>query len=144
MKLFYKRASALIWWGEGSELHMSRNMRFFQQCCMCGQQRYRPACAYAQSDQSLCWSLEYSMTLTLLREHHLEFLSSKGGCTGSSECTFVKMPHCWTSHVSLLSSSSLILHANEQMAWMRRLSSDHLLIVSAIIIYFSRAGPNHD
>ena len=56
----------------------------FQQCGMCGQQRLRPACAYAQSDQSHCCSLEYSMTLKLLTEQHLEFLSLKGGCTGSS------------------------------------------------------------
>ena len=26
----------------------------FQQCCMCGQQSLRSACACAQSDQSLC------------------------------------------------------------------------------------------
>ena len=31
----------------------------------------------------------------LLTEHHLECLSLKGGCTGSSESTHVKMPHCW-------------------------------------------------
>ena len=36
----------------------------------------------------------------LLTEHHLEFLSLKGGCTGSSESTLVKMPHCWKSHVA--------------------------------------------
>ena len=30
----------------------------------------------------------------LLTEHNLEFLSFKGGCTGSSETTLVKMPHC--------------------------------------------------
>ena len=35
----------------------------------------------------------------LLTEHYLEFLSLKGGCTGSSECTLVKMPHCWKSRV---------------------------------------------
>ena len=46
---------------------------------------------YAQSDQSLCWSLEYSMSVKLLSEHRLEFLSFKGGCTGSSESTLVKM-----------------------------------------------------
>ena len=57
------------------------------------------ACAYAQSDQSLCLSLEYSMIVKLLTEHHLEFLSFKGGCIGSSESTLVKMPHCWKSHV---------------------------------------------
>ena len=35
----------------------------------------------------------------LLIEHLLEFLSLNGGCTGSSESTLVKMPHCWKSHV---------------------------------------------
>ena len=35
-----------------------------------------------------------------MTEHHLEFLSLKGGCTGSSESTLVKMPHCWKSHVT--------------------------------------------
>ena len=39
------------------------------------------------------------MTVELLTEHHLEFLSLKGGCTGSSESTLVKMPNCWKSHV---------------------------------------------
>ena len=66
---------------------------------MCDQQRLRPACAFAQSDQSLCSSLDYSTSGKLLTEHHLEFISLKGGCTGSSESTFVKMPHCWKSHV---------------------------------------------
>ena len=39
------------------------------------------------------------MTVKLLTEHHLEFLSLKGGHTGSSESTYVKIPHCWKSHV---------------------------------------------
>ena len=39
------------------------------------------------------------MSVKLLSEHHLDFLSLKGSCTGSSESTFVKMPHCWKSHV---------------------------------------------
>ena len=39
------------------------------------------------------------MTVKLLTEHHLEFLSLKGGSTGLSESTLVKMPHCWKSHV---------------------------------------------
>ena len=56
--------------------------------------------AYVQSDQSLCLSLEYSMTVKLLTKHNLELLSLKGGCTGSSESTIVKMPHCWKSHVT--------------------------------------------
>ena len=35
------------------------------------------------------------MIVKLLTEHHLEFLSLKGGCRGSSESTHVKMPQCW-------------------------------------------------
>ena len=38
------------------------------------------------------------MIVKLLTEHHLEFLSLKGGCRGLSESTHVKMPHCWKSH----------------------------------------------
>ena len=39
------------------------------------------------------------MSVKLLTEQNLKFLSLKGGCTGSSESTLVKMPHCWKSHV---------------------------------------------
>ena len=42
------------------------------------------------------------MTVKLLTEHQLFFLNIKGGCTGSSESTFVEMPHCWKSHVAAL------------------------------------------
>ena len=68
---------------------------------MCDQQRLRPACAYAQSSQSLCLSLEHAMLVKLLTEHQLELLSLKGGSTGSSESTLIKMSHCWKSHVVL-------------------------------------------
>ena len=71
----------------------------FQQCGTCGQQRLRSACAYAQSDQSLCWCLEYSMTVKLLTVHHFECLSLKGGCTGWSESRLIKMRHFWKWHV---------------------------------------------
>ena len=40
------------------------------------------------------------MIVKLLTEHHLEFLSLKGGCTGSSKSTHVKIPHCWKSHAT--------------------------------------------
>ena len=73
----------------------------FQQCGMCDQQSLRPACAYAQSDQSLCKSLEHSMTVKLLNEHYPEFLSLTGSYIGSSESTLFKMPHCWKSHVAV-------------------------------------------
>ena len=36
----------------------------------------------------------------LLTEHHLEFLSLKGGCRGSSKSTLVKISHCWKSHAA--------------------------------------------
>ena len=49
------------------------------------------------------------MSVKLLAEHHLEFLSLKGGCTGSSESTLVKMPHCWKSHVTAHLYYSIIL-----------------------------------
>ena len=38
------------------------------------------------------------MIVKLLTERHLEFLSLKEGCTGSSESTLVKMSNCWKSH----------------------------------------------
>ena len=41
---------------------------------------------------------EYFMRIKLLTEHHLDILSLKGSCTGSSECTLAKIPHCWKSH----------------------------------------------
>ena len=75
----------------------------FQQCGMCDQQSLTSACAYAQSDQSLCLSLEYSMTVKLLTEHHLEVLRLNGGYKGSSESTLAIMPHCWKSrHGSIM------------------------------------------
>ena len=38
------------------------------------------------------------MIVKLLTDHHLEFLSLKGGCRGSSEPTLVKMSNCWKSY----------------------------------------------
>ena len=68
---------------------------------MCDQQSLRSACACAQSNQSLCLSLEYTMSDKILTEHHLEFLSFTGGCTGSSKSTLAK---CYIvgNHVSRL------------------------------------------
>ena len=40
------------------------------------------------------------MIVKLLTEHHLEFLSLKGGCSDSSESTLVKMSNCWKSYVT--------------------------------------------
>ena len=60
---------------------------------MCDKHRLRPACAYAQSGQSLCKSLEYSKPGKLLTEQHLEFLFLKGGYIASLESIHFNMPH---------------------------------------------------
>ena len=52
------------------------------------------------------------MSLTLRTEHHLEFLSIKGGCIGSSESTLVKIPHCWKAHVMAHSIEKAMLRTN--------------------------------
>ena len=49
----------------------------------------------------LCQSLEYFITVNILTEHHLEFLSLKEDCIGLSESTLVIMPYCWKSHVGV-------------------------------------------
>ena len=88
----------------------------FQQCGICDQQSLTPACPYAQSDQSLCLSLEYSMIPRLLTEQHFEFLSLTGSCT---ESTLVKMPYCWKSHVTAQLCSIFLLpnFSNFLLGW---------------------------
>ena len=58
------------------------------------------------------------MTVKLLTEHHLEFLSLKRGYTGLSESTLVKIPHCQKSHVAahiLYNKFSYIYFQNAEM-----------------------------
>ena len=93
---------------------------------MCDQQSLRSAYAYAQSDQSLCLSLEYSMTVKLLTEHHLKFLSISGGCTGSSESSHVKMPHCLKSHAAAQLLYSFFLTWFKYLLALRALVQDML------------------
>ena len=40
------------------------------------------------------------MIVKLLTKHHLELLSLKGGCRGSSQSSHVKMSNCWKSHAA--------------------------------------------
>ena len=48
------------------------------------------------------------MIVKLLIERHLEVLSLKGGCTGSSESTLLKMSNCWKSQaLAILTKTSL-------------------------------------
>ena len=55
------------------------------------------------------------MTVKLLTEHNLELLSLKGGCTGSSESTLVKMPHYWKAHVAAHISCIGIIISTQQI-----------------------------
>ena len=78
------------------------------------------------------------MTVKLLTEHNFEFLSLKGGRTGSSEFTLVKMPHCWKSHVT----AHLLLRlwpAHEKMitkfSIQVKLSYDLVLAFRFLVVY---------
>ena len=56
------------------------------------------------------------MIAKLLTEHHLEFLSLKGGCRGSSGSTLVKMSNCWKSH-AVAHIHSKILNILYDLRW---------------------------
>ena len=76
------------------------------------------------------------MSIKLLTEHHLRFLILKGGCTGSSESTLVKMPHCWKSHalaqIELEKEDLPVAHINNtfQLEWLGKSK----WLVKAVII----------
>ena len=46
-------------------------------------------CATSKVSDQSAHTLEYSMSVKLLTQHHLEVLSLTGGCTDSSESTLV-------------------------------------------------------
>ena len=50
--------------------------------------------------RSLIRDFACRLNILWLTGQHLEFLSLKGGCKGSSESTLVKMPHCWKARVA--------------------------------------------
>ena len=52
------------------------------------------------------------MIVKLLTEHHLEFLSLKEGCRGSSESTLVKMFFFWKSHAAAHMITAALKHAD--------------------------------
>ena len=58
------------------------------------------------------------MIVKLLTEHHLEFLSLKESCRGSSESTLVKMSNCWKSHAAAqfydFKNNFFLAHLNKQ------------------------------
>ena len=72
------------------------------------------------------------MIVKLLSEHHLEFLSLKGDCRGSSESTQVKMPHCWKSHAlaQILFNQQLLPLFPNQYLWTRYYNSFKKIIIT--------------
>ena len=64
------------------------------------------------------------MTVKLLAEHYLELLSLTGGCTGLSESTLVKMPHCWKSHVT---AHFMNVQISDKISLSSRFTADDLL-----------------
>ena len=99
----------------------------------------RSACAYAQSDQSFCWSHEYSIIVKLLTEHHFDFLSLKGGYRGSSESTLVKMSNCWKSHAlaHIISGVKLAVHLLRHLVKQQTMS---LLAEILIVLKYKQVG----
>ena len=90
---------------------------------MCNQQNLRSACAYAQSDQILCKSVEYSMDIKLLTEHNLEFLSLKRRLQRPVQvytCQNVKLLEisCRGSFTSLTDSSQWINAESSTKSWL--------------------------
>ena len=75
------------------------------------------------------------MTVELLTEHCLEFLSLTGGCTGSSESTLVKMSNCWKSRAAAQFTSVA----------MRVRMSKSARKTENILIFFSKSNePRHE
>ena len=54
--------------------------------------------------------LEYAMA----KQHNFQFVSFKGGCTGSTESTLVKIPHCWKFHVIAQPTLSIRIELKSQ------------------------------
>ena len=64
------------------------------------------------------------MSVKLQTEHRLEFVGLKADCTGSSESTLVKMPHCWKSHVAAQFMSRCVRYAGYIHISKKRKNSD--------------------
>ena len=70
------------------------------------------------------------MSVKLLTQHHLEYLSFKGGCTCSSVSTLVKIPHCWKSRVT----AHMFL---KRLSFDYKLVRDNSLLAVSSVNYFT-------
>ena len=96
---FMAKGSVAPWFQSLGRLPLIEPVHEISNNVVCATNKGSDQSAHTGSDQSLCLSLEYSISVRLLTEHLLEVLSLKGGCTSWSESTLVKIPHCWKSHV---------------------------------------------
>ena len=82
------------------------------------------------------------MIVKLLTEHHLEFLSLKGGCRGLSESTHVKMQHCGKSHSLAYIYQSFLTSQNfvQLSGFFKRKQSKHWHKSSAHDRFFKYSG----
>ena len=80
------------------------------------------------------------MAVKLLSKCHLESLSLKGGCTGLSEPTLVKMPHCWKSHVAAQLCTSILAHCRMHHLPVKHTSTDsnfvNILLLRSLHLHF--------
>ena len=75
---------------------------YFQHCGMCNQQSLRSACAYAQSDQNLYLSFEYSMMFSYQINIIWSFKAKYEAAQVRLSLHLSKMPHCLKSHDTVL------------------------------------------
>ena len=68
--------------------------------------------------------------MIVLIKHYFEFLSLKGGCTGSSESTLVKMPHCWKSCVT----AQFDFFQRGWTSWMAAAVDDRVVAIAPIFM----------
>ena len=79
------------------------------------------------------------MSVKLLTEHRLEFVGLKVDCTGSSESTLVKMPHCWKSHVAAQFMSRCVRYAGYILFSKKRKNSDRY----TNLVFYACSAPFH-
>ena len=85
------------------------------------------------------------MIVKLLTKHNLEFLSLKGGCTGSSKSTLVKVSNFWKSHAVAHLLSQVFLKANKILNGFSKRTAKllifqpvHILMCKAHIYFFMK------
>ena len=77
------------------------------------------------------------MIVKLLSEHHLELLSLKGGCRGSSESTLVKMSNCWKSHaLAQIERNKLICYYQSVLTFVLGAQKNRLIETTQHMFFF--------